>query len=80
MKFNTDMNLIPDTPGVYLFYSSNKDTPIYVGKSIHLRQRIKSHRSGSQILDKRLIDLDNVLPNAGVIPSNTFGHSVKLVK
>ena len=43
MKFNTDMNLIPDTPGVYLFYSSNKDTPIYVGKSIHLRQRIKSH-------------------------------------
>jgi DNA polymerase-3 subunit epsilon len=35
---------IPDTPGVYLFYAEN-DVPLYVGKSIHLRQRVMSHFS-----------------------------------
>lgn len=33
---------IPDTPGVYLFYGEN-ELPLYVGKSIHLRQRVMSH-------------------------------------
>jgi DNA polymerase-3 subunit epsilon len=32
----------PDTPGVYIFYGEN-DLPLYVGKSIHLRQRVLSH-------------------------------------
>jgi DNA polymerase-3 subunit epsilon len=35
---------IPDTPGVYLFYGEN-DALLYVGKSIHLRQRVLSHFS-----------------------------------
>jgi DNA polymerase-3 subunit epsilon len=35
---------IPDTPGVYLFYGEN-DVPLYVGKSVHLRQRVLSHFS-----------------------------------
>jgi DNA polymerase-3 subunit epsilon len=35
---------IPDTPGVYLFYGEH-DVPLYVGKSIHLRQRVLSHFS-----------------------------------
>ena len=33
---------IPDTPGVYLFYGEN-DMPLYVGKSVRLRQRVLSH-------------------------------------
>lgn len=33
---------IPNTPGVYLFYGKN-DALLYVGKSIHLRQRVLSH-------------------------------------
>lgn len=32
----------PDTPGVYLFYGEN-DLPLYVGKSVRLRQRVMSH-------------------------------------
>ncbi len=35
---------IPDTPGVYFFYGEN-DLPLYVGKSVHLRQRVMSHFS-----------------------------------
>lgn len=35
---------IPDTPGVYLFYGEH-DVLLYIGKSIHLRQRVLSHFS-----------------------------------
>jgi DNA polymerase-3 subunit epsilon len=35
---------IPDSPGVYLFHGEN-DVLLYVGKSIHLRQRVLSHFS-----------------------------------
>lgn len=33
---------IPDASGVYLFYGEN-GAPLYVGKSVHLRQRVLSH-------------------------------------
>ena len=36
---------LPEGPGVYRFYGVN-DLPIYVGKSINLRDRIRSHFSG----------------------------------
>ena len=35
---------LPDTPGVYRFYGVN-DLPLYVGKSINLRERVRSHFS-----------------------------------
>lgn len=35
---------LPEGPGVYLFYGVN-DLPIYVGKSVGLRERIRSHFS-----------------------------------
>jgi len=39
-----DIDKIPDTPGVYLFYDE-RDTPLYIGKSINLRTRVMSHFS-----------------------------------
>lgn len=42
---------IPDTPGVYLFYGEN-GSPLYVGKSIHLRQRVLSHFNADHRLYK----------------------------
>ena len=35
------LDQIPDTFGVYTFYHQNR--PIYIGKSIHLRERVISH-------------------------------------
>ncbi|MDX1497965.1 MAG: GIY-YIG nuclease family protein [Salinisphaeraceae bacterium] len=32
---------LPNSPGVYLFYRDK--TPLYIGKSIHLKQRVQSH-------------------------------------
>ncbi len=36
---------LPEGPGVYLFYGLNA-LPIYVGKSVHLKDRVLSHFSG----------------------------------
>ncbi len=34
---------IPNAPGVYFFYHFQNPNPVYIGKSIHLQKRIKSH-------------------------------------
>jgi len=33
---------LPDTPGVYIF-EDKQGHPLYVGKSVHIRQRVKAH-------------------------------------
>ncbi len=46
---NIDRDLIdsiPDTPGCYIFYGDNK-TPLYIGKSISLRNRVMGHFQGA---------------------------------
>ncbi len=45
------LDAIPDTPGVYLFYGDN-DLPLYVGKSVRLRQRVLSHFNADHKLYK----------------------------
>ena len=44
---------IPDTPGVYLFYDE-KNTPLYVGKSVGLRSRVMSHFAGDHASGKEM--------------------------
>ncbi|HEX2531622.1 MAG TPA: exonuclease domain-containing protein [Burkholderiaceae bacterium] len=45
------LEAIPETPGVYVFYGES-DAPLYVGKSVHLRQRVLSHVSADHRLYK----------------------------
>lgn len=47
------LDAIPDTPGVYLFYGEN-DLPLYVGKSVRLRQRVLSHFNADHKLYKEM--------------------------
>ena len=44
---------IPDTAGVYFFYGEN-DVLLYVGKALHLRQRVLSHFAADHSLAKEL--------------------------
>ncbi len=53
---NIDSHLvddIPDTPGVYFFYGEN-DLPLYIGKSVKLRDRVMSHFSGDHASSKEM--------------------------
>ncbi len=40
-----DIDSLPESPGVYIFYDS-KHIPLYVGKSINIRDRVLSHFAG----------------------------------
>ncbi len=44
---------LADAPGVYLFYGEN-DLPLYVGKSVKLRQRVLSHFNADHKLYKEM--------------------------
>ncbi|SAK75437.1 DNA polymerase/helicase [Caballeronia hypogeia] len=47
------LDALPSTPGVYLFHGDD-DVPLYVGKSINLKQRVAAHFSGDHRLAKDL--------------------------
>lgn len=34
---------LPDSPGVYTFHGEREGIPLYIGKSVHLRQRVLAH-------------------------------------
>jgi DNA polymerase III subunit epsilon len=42
---NDVVELLPESPGVYIFYGENS-TPLYIGKSINIKERVLSHFSG----------------------------------
>jgi DNA polymerase-3 subunit epsilon len=50
---NEQLQDIPETPGVYLFYGEN-NLPIYIGKSINLRSRVLSHFSSDHRSTKEM--------------------------
>ena len=55
LNLKTDLRTLPEGPGVYIFYGNKKHSgaiqqfsnsmPLYIGKSINLRERILSHFS-----------------------------------
>lgn len=44
---------LPESPGVYLFYGEN-DMPLYIGKSVNIRQRVLSHFSADHQHNKEM--------------------------
>ncbi|WP_244816512.1 3'-5' exonuclease family protein [Caballeronia sp. Lep1P3] len=47
------LDALPSAPGVYLFHGDD-DVPLYIGKSINLKQRVAAHFSGDHRLAKDL--------------------------
>lgn len=45
---------LPESPGVYIFYGQN-NLPLYIGKSINIRERVLSHFSSDQNSHKELM-------------------------
>lgn len=47
------LDLLPESPGVYIFYGDG-EIPLYIGKSINIRDRVLSHFSSDQISVKEM--------------------------
>ncbi|MBB1486003.1 3'-5' exonuclease family protein [Oceanospirillum sediminis] len=50
---------LPDTPGIYRFYGEN-ELPLYVGKSVTLRSRVRSHFYDDRHSDKEMQMLQQI--------------------
>ncbi|GAB1258984.1 exonuclease domain-containing protein [Aurantivibrio plasticivorans] len=48
-----EVDKLPNCPGVYKFYD-NRDALLYVGKSVSIRDRVKSHFSADHASDKEM--------------------------
>jgi len=48
-----ELDRLPETCGVYIFYGKDK-IPIYIGKSVNIRDRILSHFSSDHLSDKEI--------------------------
>lgn len=60
-KLNNEIVNLPKTPGVYLFYGSTsspqvKKEPIYIGKAINIKERVKNHFLQPSYRDNLFID------------------------
>jgi len=66
LELQNKVELLPDLPGVYLFFDVNK-TVIYVGKSKSLRKRVFSYfaktvdRFKTQVLVSKILDFDYIV-------------------
>jgi DNA polymerase III subunit epsilon len=63
------INDIPEAPGVYLFYNQDQ-APLYIGKSVNLKERIMSHFSAATTSPKERTIVDSLhsidtIPTAG---------------
>ncbi|MCA0402255.1 MAG: GIY-YIG nuclease family protein [Proteobacteria bacterium] len=67
-KLTTDVSQLPETPGVYIFYGDKNLLPLYIGKSISLRQRVLSHFSGDYAHAKEFA-LSQQVARVEVIPT-----------
>ncbi|TAL64913.1 MAG: DNA polymerase III subunit epsilon [Legionella sp.] len=69
-KLTTNIQEIPDSPGVYLFFGAKSNFPLYIGKSVTLRQRIMSHfqgdhSSGTEFAMAQQVERVEYIPTAG---------------
>ncbi|SFB79469.1 DNA polymerase-3 subunit epsilon [Marinospirillum celere] len=76
------LNRLPDTPGVYLMYPASDSLgkpplPLYIGKSIHLRTRVKSHFSADQRSSKALRIAQKVQALDWVTAAGDLGAQLK---
>jgi DNA polymerase-3 subunit epsilon len=69
-KLKTNVHAFPEIPGVYLFFSNQSKIPLYIGKSVNLRQRILSHFQSDYLTSKEFllsqqVERVEIIPTAG---------------
>lgn len=61
---------LPDQPGVYIFRDA-AGTPLYIGKAVSLRNRVRSHFHAGRALDARSINMYNRVADVDFITTGS---------
>lgn len=67
---------LPEGPGVYIFYGEN-DMPLYIGKSVSIRDRVLSHFTNDQNSSKELKISQEILRIETIPTVGEFGALLK---
>lgn len=67
---------LPEKPGVYIFYGDQK-TPLYVGKSVNIRERVKSHFANDYSSSKEMHIAQQIQDIEAIPTSGELGALLK---
>lgn len=67
---------LPEKPGVYIFYGENK-TPLYVGKSVNIQERVKSHFTSDYVSAKEMNIAQQIQNIETITTSGELGALIK---
>jgi excinuclease ABC subunit C len=70
-----DLKQVPDTPGIYKFFSKNKI--IYIGKAKNLRKRVSSY-FGKSFKDRKTYQIKTLTDNIETFSTNTEAEALLL--
>jgi len=71
-----DIVSLKDTPGVYIFYG-DQQTPLYIGKSKHVRSRVLSHFNGDYLSSKDMAITGQVRHIEAIYTAGELGALIK---
>lgn len=77
-----DLDALPESPGVYVFYGDSS-IPLYIGKSINIRDRVLSHFSADHLTAKEMALSQQVKSIKTIVTAGELGALLlesKLVK
>lgn len=67
---------LPDSPGVYIFYGQAQ-TPIYIGKSVNIKERVKSHFTDANRIQTEMILAQSVTSIETITTGGELGALLK---
>lgn len=70
------IDLLPEKPGVYIFYGENQ-TPLYVGKSVNIQERVKSHFASDYASAKEMNIAQQIRNIETITTSGELGALIK---
>ncbi len=71
-----DLDNLPEAPGVYIFYGEN-GMPLYVGKSVNIRDRILSHFSSDHLSSTEMRISQQIQSIETIITAGELGALIK---
>lgn len=73
---NETIDNLPEKPGVYIFYGENK-TPLYVGKSVNIRERVMSHFANDHASAREMNISQQIKDIESITTSGELGALIK---
>lgn len=70
---------LPESPGIYMFYGDDSKLPLYVGKSVNVKSRVKNHFTNDHQVTKDLTMSSQISRVEAVVTAGEVGALIREV-